>query len=141
MTLDEFLSMEDAPTAAEFGARIGLSEASISRIRKGEQNITREVMRRIIAESGGKVTPAALVGLHTEDTASADRSASATNADENIGAVGGDDRERPPPFPVAPEAHSSGALPSTCSTILEPQPSSAASPTCRCSSSPAAEAA
>lgn len=61
MTLDQFLRSEGAPTAAEFGNKIGLSEASISRIRKGEQNITRDVMLAIIRESGGKVTPDGLV--------------------------------------------------------------------------------
>lgn len=40
---------------------VGLSEASISRIRKGEQNITRDVMAAIIDASGGKVTADALV--------------------------------------------------------------------------------
>ena len=56
MTLDQYLSSDDAPTGAEFGAKAGLSEASISRIRKGEQNIARDVMLRIIAASGNKVT-------------------------------------------------------------------------------------
>lgn len=61
MTLDQFLASEGAPTAAEFGQLVDLSEASISRIRKGEQNITRDVMLRIIAASGGKVTADGLV--------------------------------------------------------------------------------
>lgn len=62
MTLDQYLSSEGAPTAAEFGALVELSEASISRIRKGEQNITRDVMLRIIAASGDKVTADGLIG-------------------------------------------------------------------------------
>lgn len=61
MTLDQYLRSKGAPTAAEFGAKVGLSEASISRIRKGEQNITRDVMLSIIAASGNKVTADALV--------------------------------------------------------------------------------
>lgn len=62
MTLDQYLSSEGAPTAADFGAKVELSEASISRIRKGEQNITRDVMLRIIAASGDKVTADGLIG-------------------------------------------------------------------------------
>lgn len=61
MTLDQYLNLPGAPTAADFGANVGISEASISRIRKGEQNITRDVMARIIEASGGKVTAEALV--------------------------------------------------------------------------------
>lgn len=61
MTLDQYLSSDGAPTAAEFGAKVGISEASISRIRKGEQNITRDVMLRIIAASGNSVTADGLV--------------------------------------------------------------------------------
>ncbi|MBY8826090.1 helix-turn-helix domain-containing protein [Sphingomonas colocasiae] len=64
MTLDDYLTSEDI-TAADFGGRVGLSEASISRIRKGEQNITRDVMRRIIAASGGKISAEGLVLQHS----------------------------------------------------------------------------
>lgn len=62
MTLDQYLSVEDI-TAADFGAKCDppISEASISRIRRGEQNISRDVMLRIIAASGGKVTADGLV--------------------------------------------------------------------------------
>lgn len=55
MTLDQYLTSENV-TAAEFGVRVGMSEASISRIRRGDQNITLGVMRRIIAASNGKIT-------------------------------------------------------------------------------------
>lgn len=58
MTLDQFLKLSDAPTAEEFGAKCNppLSGASVSRIRRGEQNITRETMRSIIEASDGIVT-------------------------------------------------------------------------------------
>ena len=58
MTLDQYLNLEDSPNAAEFGARCKppLSEASISRIRRNSQNITRNTMRAIIKASGGKIT-------------------------------------------------------------------------------------
>lgn len=61
MTLDQYLRSDGAPTAAEFGAKVGLAEASISRIRKGQQNITRDTMVAIIEASDGKVTADALV--------------------------------------------------------------------------------
>lgn len=56
MTLDQYLKLPGAPTAAAFGEMVGLSEATISRIRKGEQNFTRDVMLRIIEQSGNLVT-------------------------------------------------------------------------------------
>ncbi len=64
MTLDQYLNLPDAPTAADFGARCEppISEASICRIRKGGQNITRDTMRAIILASGGKVTAEGLLG-------------------------------------------------------------------------------
>jgi hypothetical protein len=63
MTLDQYLNLPDAPNAGEFGARCKppLSEASISRIRRGIQNVSRDTMLSIIEASGGKVTPDGLV--------------------------------------------------------------------------------
>lgn len=63
MTLDQYLSLQDAPTAADFGARCNpaISEASICRIRKGGQNITVDTMRAIILASGGKVSAEGLL--------------------------------------------------------------------------------
>lgn len=66
MTLDQYLT-DEGVTAAVFGQRLGMSEASVSRIRRGEQNITRDVMRRIIAASGGKITPDGLVFIEAKD--------------------------------------------------------------------------
>lgn len=65
MTLDQFLKSPNAPTAAEFGARCDppISEASISRIRKREQNLSRDTMRAIIKASGGLVTAEGLIAL------------------------------------------------------------------------------
>lgn len=64
MTLDQFLSLPGSLTAAEFGERCNppLSGPSISRIRRGEQNITRDTIRSIINASGGLVTAEGLVG-------------------------------------------------------------------------------
>lgn len=89
MTLDQFLDMEGAPAAAEFAAAVGVSEASISRIRKGEQNVTRDLMRRIIAASGQRVTADALVGVHVLEDGAQGAGASATNSADNIGAPAG----------------------------------------------------
>lgn len=61
MTLDQYLCSEGAPPAAEFAAKVGISEASLSRIRKGAQNVSRNVMRDIIMASGSKVTADSLV--------------------------------------------------------------------------------
>lgn len=63
MTLDQFLKLPGSPTAAEFGARCRpqISEASISRIRKGTQNVSRDTMRSIIEASGGLVSADGLV--------------------------------------------------------------------------------
>ncbi|MDB5584279.1 MAG: hypothetical protein JWR80_9455 [Bradyrhizobium sp.] len=63
MTLDQYLSLPGSPNADEFGRRCNpnLSGASISRIRRGEQNITLETMRAIIDASKGIVTADGLV--------------------------------------------------------------------------------
>lgn len=62
MTLDQYLAATGR-TGSDFASAVGLTEASVSRIRKGQQNITRDVMRRIIAASDGQVTAEALVNL------------------------------------------------------------------------------
>lgn len=63
MTLDQFLNLPGSPTNEEFGKRCDppLSGASIGRIRRGEQNITRETIRNIIVASNGIVTADGLV--------------------------------------------------------------------------------
>lgn len=63
MTLDQFLNLPGSPTAAEFGAkcRPPISEASVSRIRRGGQNITRDTMLAIIAAADNVVTADGLV--------------------------------------------------------------------------------
>jgi len=60
MTLDQYLTSGEV-TASEFAAKVGVTEASISRIRKGTQNITRDLMAKIISASNGKVTADELV--------------------------------------------------------------------------------
>jgi len=60
MDLDTYLR-ENGIEGASFAARIGLTEASLSRIRRGQQNITRDTMRRIFEASDGAVTLESMV--------------------------------------------------------------------------------
>jgi hypothetical protein len=64
MTLDEYLNRPGAETASEFGEKCEppLSAASISRIRKGLQNLSRDTMLSIIAASGDAITAEGLLG-------------------------------------------------------------------------------
>lgn len=59
-TLDQHLRARGI-TGAEFAALIGVSEASLTRIRRGEQNIPRDLIRRIVEATGGDVSAEALV--------------------------------------------------------------------------------
>lgn len=59
MTLNEYFSSTD-DTAAAMADRLGISAASMSRIRKGEQNVSLAFARRIAEETGGKVEVADL---------------------------------------------------------------------------------
>lgn len=55
MTLDTYFGTADTtPTA--LAASIGVSDASMSRIRKGAQNISLDLANRIVLATGGKVT-------------------------------------------------------------------------------------
>ncbi len=60
MDLDTYLR-ETGTDAAAFAERVGLTTASISRIRRGQQNISRETIRAIVAATDGAVTAEALV--------------------------------------------------------------------------------
>ena len=55
MTLDQYLK-DGKDTAAALSERVGISAASMSRIRKGGQNISLALAERIVRETGGKVT-------------------------------------------------------------------------------------
>lgn len=55
MTLDEYLRTHPV-TAAAFAGRIKVSPASVTRIRKGGQNIPLALAREIVTATGGKVT-------------------------------------------------------------------------------------
>lgn len=55
MTLDQYLETTGM-TAADFGEKINVSGASVSRIRKGEQNIRLDLAREIVNATGGAVS-------------------------------------------------------------------------------------
>lgn len=56
MQLDDWLKAENL-TEAAFAERIGVRQATVNRYRKGERYPDRRVMRRIMRETAGKVTP------------------------------------------------------------------------------------
>lgn len=60
MTLDDYLRT-DGVSAKALAAELHISEASLSRIRRGEQNITRETIRQIVEATAGAVTADDLV--------------------------------------------------------------------------------
>lgn len=55
MDLDTYLR-STGTSGVEFAATVGVTEASLSRIRRGKQNITRDLIRRIVEKTGGQVT-------------------------------------------------------------------------------------
>lgn len=59
MTLDQYLTA-GPDTASALAARCNISAASVSRIRKGGQNISLHLARTIEQETGGAVTVADL---------------------------------------------------------------------------------
>ena len=89
MDLDTYLR-ESGTDAAAFAERVGLTPASISRIRRGEQNITRETIRQIVEATGGAVTAEALVfgGVHAAGDTPAAAGLSAGKAREISGGLG-----------------------------------------------------
>ena len=59
MDLDTYLKTSGV-SGATFAERIGISGASVTRIRRGEQNISLELAQRIVTATGGKVSLEAL---------------------------------------------------------------------------------
>lgn len=60
MTLDQYMT-DNAITGVQLAAALEISEASLTRIRRGEQNISRDLIRRIVQATGGVVTAEDLV--------------------------------------------------------------------------------
>jgi hypothetical protein len=60
MTIDEFLK-QSGRTAEWLAEASGISAVSLSRIRRDEQNCSRDVMRRIITASDGLITAEGLI--------------------------------------------------------------------------------
>jgi DNA-binding transcriptional regulator YdaS (Cro superfamily) len=59
MDLDTYLRTSGVSGTA-FADRVGISAASVTRIRKHSQNISLDLAKRIVAATGGKVTLEAL---------------------------------------------------------------------------------
>jgi DNA-binding transcriptional regulator YdaS (Cro superfamily) len=55
MTIDQYLCLHKM-NASDFARIVPISETSLSRARKGEQNITRDVMLAIMKASDGLIT-------------------------------------------------------------------------------------
>lgn len=55
MTLDAYLEAKH-DTATELASRLGISGASVSRIRNGTQRLSLSLAARIVVATGGKVT-------------------------------------------------------------------------------------
>lgn len=63
-TLDQYFAQPGAKSPAQIAAEAGISESTLSRIRSGKQNTTRDVMRAIIAATDNRVSASSLLGLH-----------------------------------------------------------------------------
>jgi hypothetical protein len=125
-TLDDYFAQADAKSPAAVAAEAGISESTLSRIRGGKQNTTRDVLRKIIAATGGQVSADSLLGLHDAHDNTDGGSRSPTNAGAIIGTppgalidadkFGGNIRE-----PRGSDSHGpfSGS-PSTCSMTRAP---------------------
>lgn len=68
MTLDEYLRTSD-DTAEALAIRVGVKGASISRIRRGGQNITLDLAKRIERETKGNVSLLDLAASREKDAA------------------------------------------------------------------------
>jgi transcriptional regulator with XRE-family HTH domain len=56
MKLNNYLHEQDISSAA-FGEAVGVTQVTIGRYMKGQRIPTRDVMQKIIAATGGEVTP------------------------------------------------------------------------------------
>lgn len=62
MTLGEYLKSEGI-NQADFGKKIGLSGASVSRLKRGQQWPDKDTVRRIEMATGGQVTANDFAGM------------------------------------------------------------------------------
>lgn len=67
MTLDQWLA-ENRLTEAEFAPRIGVTQSTVNRIRKGQMP-SRDTIEAIFRETSGEVTANDLAGLTTNESA------------------------------------------------------------------------
>jgi hypothetical protein len=71
MTIDQYLD-ESGRTAESLAEEAQITPTSLSRIRRDQQNTTRDVMRRIIAASNGMITAEGLISVDGEAHAGPD---------------------------------------------------------------------
>jgi transcriptional regulator with XRE-family HTH domain len=144
-TLDDYFAQPDAKSPADIADLAGISESTLSRIRSGKQNTTRDVMRAIIAATGGFVTANALLGLHVAHNSTSTHDASPTNLTQSFPVLDkladtplpGEEQQLP--FCSAPGARPGVSSP-TSSPTTAPPTSSAATASCPACSDPAAAA-
>jgi transcriptional regulator with XRE-family HTH domain len=142
-TLDDYFAQPDAKSPADIADLAGISESTLSRIRSGKQNTTRDVMRAIIAATGGFVTANALLGLHVAHNSTSTHDASPTNLTQSFPVLDkladtplpGEEQQLP--FCSAPGARPGVSSP-TSSPTTAPPTSSAAPASCPACSDPAA---
>lgn len=60
MNLEQYMTAHEIK-GVDLAAKLEISEASLTRIRRGEQNISRDLIRRIVEATDGQVTSDALV--------------------------------------------------------------------------------
>lgn len=60
MNIDAYLA-ETGTTAADLAKKVGVTAVSLSRIRRGQQNLPRDVIRRIVEATDGRVSLESLV--------------------------------------------------------------------------------
>jgi transcriptional regulator with XRE-family HTH domain len=142
MTLDDYFAGTGAKTPASLAEEVGISESTLSRIRNGKQNTTRDVILKIIDATGGRVTADGLLGLHDRHSGPEWPIQSANNGGEIIGgeqqppalaaanSIGGDEQTKSSADAEGGHGHPFHPSSATCSqTSARPRPSPA-SPAC-----------
>lgn len=71
MKLDQYLTQRGMTDAA-FAEKVGRSQSSINRIRRGETRPDWKTMERIVEETGGEVSPNDFLGIDVPEVISGD---------------------------------------------------------------------
>lgn len=115
MDLDSYLRANGI-SGTEFAVLLDITEASLSRIRRGNQNISRDLIRRIVELTGGSVTLESLVFV-LEHNAQADMGTTSASSDIAAEIIGAPAAINPVPAPDA--AQTSGAGPTPAASCEE----------------------